>query len=464
MSDQVLTTEVDRSCAQVSKAQRVGMDLTQRLLLAVIIIEIPFQLDIYFDYQDEIAELGAVGGLNFSVTTLCLCALFFLISPRAVQKTSLSRSHRRLCPAAVCYLGIVCASMLVARDSKLALFELGMLLQAFLLYVYIVKAVRTRQDILFVVTMLLIGLALEGLVMNALRIVGHGVSVGAISAVIWDDSRVAGTIGAPNAAGSYLALLLPLALSVLLAKPRRGLKWLALLAFVLGVPALLFTLSRGAWIAFLVSLTYLFFVAWYRGKLFKAVPVAVATVLLITVLLFQNTFTDRILGDDNQSAYSRIPLMKMALRMIGDHPVLGVGANNYTVVMQQYIPDFRGAWIHSVHNKYLLIWAETGVCGIVAFVCFLLATMRRGWQAGKSNDRLTAALAVGLSAGVAGHMVHMFADTFRGRPAVQMLWLVAGLLFAVSMVDETTDPDSQDMDPARPYTPSERHVSTECRG
>ncbi len=431
MSDQILTTGVDRGCAPASSARRVGMDLAQRILLAIIIIEIPFQLDIYLDYHRDMAEMGAVGGLNFSITTLCLCALFFLISPRAVQKASPSRSNRRLCPAAICYFGIVCLSILVARDFTLAMFEIGMLLQAFLLYVYIVKAVRTRQDILFVVTMLLIGLALEGLLMNATRFVGHGFSVGAISAIMWDDLRVAGTIGAPNAAGSYLALLMTLALSVLLAKPRRGLKWLALLAFVLGVPALLFTLSRGAWIAFLVSLTYLFFVAWYRGKLPKVVPAVVATVLLVSVLVFQSMITDRILGDDDRSAYSRIPLMKMALRMICDYPVLGVGPNNYTVAMQHYIPDFRGAWIHSVHNKYLLVWAETGVCGIVAFVWFLLAVMRRGWRAGKSNDRLLAALAVGLSAAVAGHMVHMFVDTFRGRPAVQMLWLIAGILTAL---------------------------------
>lgn len=437
------------SYSLASEAQRVGMDLTQRLLLAVIIIEILVQLDIYLYYRHDIAEIGAVGGLNFSVTTLCLCALFFLISPRLVQKPPPSHLDRRLSLAAVCYLGVVCVSVLVASDMTLALFELGILLQAFLLYVYIVKAVRTRQDILFVVTMLLIGLALEGLVMNYLRIVGESISVGAITASVWKNSRVAGTIGAPNAAGSYLALLLPLALSVLLAKPSRGLKWLALLAFVLGVPALLFTLSRGAWIAFLVSMTYLFFAAWYHGKLLRAVPVAAASVLLIVAIFFHTTFTDRILGDDNQSAYSRIPLMKMALRMIGDHPVLGVGPNNYTVAMQHYISDFRGAWIHSVHNKYLLIWAETGVCGIVAFVCFLLATMQRGWQAGKSNDRLVTALAVGLSAGIAGHTVHMLADTFRGRPAVQMLWLVAGLLFAVSMVDKKADPDGSEMDPAR---------------
>jgi O-antigen ligase len=58
---------------------------------------------------------------------------------------------------------------------------------------------------------------------------------------------------------------------------------------------------------------------------------------------------------DRGSAESRIPLMNLALRIIEDHPVLGLGANNFTVVMDQYLSaEFRRGFLFAVHNKYLL--------------------------------------------------------------------------------------------------------------
>src|SRR5689334_19620737 len=50
----------------------------QRLMLAIIAVEIPIQLDKYFFFQEPMANLGSIGGLNISVTTICLCVLYAL--------------------------------------------------------------------------------------------------------------------------------------------------------------------------------------------------------------------------------------------------------------------------------------------------------------------------------------------------------------------------------------------------
>jgi hypothetical protein len=47
------------------------------------------------------------------------------------------------------------------------------------------------------------------------------------------------------------------------------------------------------------------------------------------------------------------------------------------------------------------------------------------------QDHLLSPLALGLAAGVAGHMVHLTVDLFHVRPVQQLLWLVAGLLTAM---------------------------------
>jgi O-antigen ligase len=124
--------------------------------------------------------------------------------------------------------------------------------------------------------------------------------------------------------------------------------------------------------------------------------------------------------------------MKLAFRIIEDNPVLGVGANNFTVVMDRYLtPEFRHSFLFAVHNKYLLVLSETGIIGLLAFLAFLLDALRKGWQCWALQDRLLSPLALGFAAGIAGHMVHMSVDVFRGRPTQQLLWLVAALLTAM---------------------------------
>jgi O-antigen ligase len=125
----------------------------------------------------------------------------------------------------------------------------------------------------------------------------------------------------------------------------------------------------------------------------------------------------------------------MAKQMIEDHPVLGVGANNYSLALARYeTPEFAADWHYTVHDKYLLVWAETGVVGLLAFLAFLLVTVRRGWLVIRSQDPLLGPLALGLTAGVCGEMVHMTVDIFHGRPQVQSLWLVAALLTAMRLL------------------------------
>ncbi len=46
---------------------------------------------------------------------------------------------------------------------------------------------------------------------------------------------------------------------------------------------------------------------------------------------FQTEFVSRIFGNDGGAAEDRISLMRLALQIIQDHPLFGVGANNFGV-------------------------------------------------------------------------------------------------------------------------------------
>jgi O-antigen ligase len=344
------------------------------------------------------------------------------------------------------YVVIVALSVVLARDANLAGFQLFLLVQAFLLYLYVLHSVRCRQDILFIVTMLMISLILVSLTMIGVRFVGHNISVGNISARIDSFLRVSGTFGSPNAAAAYLTLMLAPALSVLLSRVRSEYKWLAAVGFTLGSVALVLTFSRGSWISFIVSVAILCLLAWRRGWLSPTLPIIVIAVIA-TLTLFsplQDLFFARLFGDDGGSAQSRVPLIWLAFRMIRDHPVLGVGANNFAIMIERYAnSEFSRNWLYTVHNQYLLVWAETGIIGLVAFISLLFTVLRRGWQGWRANDRFLSPLALAFTAAILGHLLHMFVDFFNQRPQVQLLWLIAGLVTAIHITAENANDASE---------------------
>jgi O-antigen ligase len=407
----------------------------RKVLLALILLDVPLQLDIHLAYREGVAQLGAIDGLGISITTLCLLALYGLwMSDALIRSPDRARLNWRAAWPLALYVSFAGLSILAAGDVSLAVFEVFLLIQLFLLYLYVVSTVRSRADIVFIVTALLIGLVLEALIMIGLRLVGHGFSFAGIAGRISVNGRVAGTVGSPILAASYLGLLLAPALTVLITPLGRARKEVALLAFGLGCIAMVFTFSRGAWLALAVSLLIVCWAAGRRGWLPRRIPLLLLAGLLVVAVAYAGPIFGRLLGDDNESAASRIPLMQLAARIIEDHPITGVGANNFGAVLAQYTtPEFDDAFLWAVHNKYLLVWAETGLGGLMAFLIFLALALRWGWQVWKTQDRLLAPLALGLTAAIAGQMIHMLVDVFHDRPQVETLWLAAGLLAAMHL-------------------------------
>jgi O-antigen ligase len=305
-----------------------------------------------------------------------------------------------------------------------------LLIQIFLLWVYVVATTRTRQDVLLIVTLLITALALESLSMIAVGVTGRSFDLGVIT--VGDErGRVAGTFGSPNVAAGFLYLLLAPALSILLTRSGRYYKWLAILGFGLGSLALLLTFSRAGWFAFFLSCGLLCFLAWRYGWLSPLLPLLFVIVVLLLAVIFQDSISNRIFGDDNGSAAARGPLMQLAFNMIWDNP-LGVGANNFAVRLMQYATLDRAAvWLFTVHNKYLLVWAEAGIGALVAFLWFLLTIIRRGWYCWRARDRFLSPLALAFTLSIIGHMLHMSVDIFNSRTTVQLLWLIAALITAM---------------------------------
>ena len=414
----------------------------QKVLLFLILLDIPLQLDVSLGYIWQLEYTGTINGYIISLTTICIVILYLmwgfeLLAREDSSPLTIIFPDKYL----TLYLAISCFSIIIADLRKVATFEFFILIQIFLLYFYLINVLRDRENVVFIIAALLVGLVFESGIIILIRILGQEFSIPGIMASVYGAAaspeganRIAGTLTSANSAASYISLLLVPAISLIFTSLNLPYKLLGCLAAVLGSVALLLTGSRGGWLAASISLLLFCIFAIGKGWLNFKVFVFIGMIGLLILIVFWGPIYTRIFGDDAASAASRIPQYQIAWRIIRDHLIFGVGANNYYFFQQRYLaanPEtsvFRWA----VHNKYLLVWAETGIFGLFFFVSFLFSTIKKGFILVKADDKVFTPIALGMSVAVIGQMVHMFFDVFHSRPQVQLFWVIAGLLLVMS--------------------------------
>lgn len=231
-------------------------------------------------------------------------------------------------------------------------------------------------------------------------------------------SRVRALFSKPNTFAWYLGVFLPVVIAPLLLRLTNLSRWgraLCVVAAGLGVVALILTYSRGSWIAFAVSALLMAVSALFILKaderkrvIFRFAGAAVAISLL--AIPFSGKIISRLIDDDRGAAEIRLPMIDVALAMIADNPVLGVGLSSYESVMRNYDETPELVTEHfdwPVHNVYLHIAAETGLPGLLLFLALVVMASWRGWMVLRNSgaDPMLRAMALGLMAGMAAYLI-----------------------------------------------------------
>jgi putative inorganic carbon (hco3(-)) transporter len=412
----------------------------RRIGVALLILDCSLQIDTYLGHDGFDARFGATSGFVVSLSTLIIgCFLIrhlivmrFRHQPNAPQVMPSSTTARvNVFMLMLLYCAIAAASIVVAGVRMRVLYELWSLLQVALTVWIVRRQLRTQADWLFIVYVMLGGLLLQGILMITLRVLGSSLEWGVINATIDIEGgmRVGGTLGSSNSVGGYLAMSILIGLGIALASVSTRMRILALSAVALGLIALILTLSRGSWLALLIGLAVFSALGLWHRLVKPGVVIAAALAALALLVPFRATLIERLVEDDAGSALSRIPLNQVAWNMIAEQPLLGIGLNNFDLAMQRYLtPDFTGIWQYTVHNRFLQIWSETGVLGLLAFFSVIAVAVMQGLPVIRQRTTLLAVPSLGLMAGFTTLLTHMLFEAFDARGITTLVWIGALLL------------------------------------
>lgn len=261
--------------------------------------------------------------------------------------------------------------------------------------------------------------------------------------------------GSGNSLGAWLARALPLALALAMAGGGkaggnavwfRGERLAAALCCVACLPALIWSASRGAWIAAGLACLVVLCIAWRR--IWPAMGVAVAGVLV--ALWQRETIAAFLLMGHGGSGEVRTLVWLAAWHMIRDHALLGIGpdqflyyySNRYTshpywiailnghTTLAAHEPDLAHP-----HNLVLDLWLSGGILALVGVTVALVVCWRRCLRVWRSaHMRLAvpargwyAAAALGTGGLVLAGVLHGLVDSGYFAPDLALVfwWAVA---------------------------------------
>jgi hypothetical protein len=286
-----------------------------------------------------------------------------------------------------------------------------------------------------------VGGALAGLIgvlqflgVNLAPLLGGKVGFSDDRALIEGVQRVSSVYGHPNNLGLSMGRVWPLALSLLIVAETPGARRFFGLCLALSAGGLLVSFSKGALLG--AAAAGALMVVWGRGVRNRGMRVRVVALVLIVLalvvagglVLAAGGAVERfnVLGE---SSAVRFSLWRSSLAMLRDHPLFGVGLDQFLRLYPQYMdPALVGTneqYTSHPHNLLLDVWLRMGVAGVVAFVWLLVRFFRaaaRRWQAEADW------LAVGVAAALVAAVGHGLVDNFYFVPDLAVaFWLVGGI-------------------------------------
>ena len=204
---------------------------------------------------------------------------------------------------------------------------------------------------------------------------------------------------------------------------------------------LVYTLSRGAWLAFMMS-ALLVSATKSRKLLVPLLLIAAALYLWLPDVAserfqssFEGEYDPRFLTEQNvtvDEAASRIVQWKTFLPLLAEKPVIGVGFGRYGITIYQKRIDEKP---RSAHSSVIEIGIEEGVIGLAFYAGIILVAFLGASRIFKaSRDPVDRTLALGLmTASVALFLLDLTGTRFRNSNIMAFYWILCGITLNTSL-------------------------------
>lgn len=401
------------------------------IFLSLLILSILLSFNYHITYRPHIgiSDGIAIGGIN-----LCLIILVLIwIHEIRDGKNQIDFFPATTIPILVMLI-VAVLSLWNSSDRVLSLYGIVSYVEALIFYFYCANNLKSKKDL----KLALLTLQLCMLIQGGICILETATNTNFITSfkVFGKEPystvfRPGGLTGGPTYAGGYLAALLPLVfVQFFIFKNKMG-KILTFLTSMIGITGLVLTLTRGAWLAAAIASipTMLLLL---RHRFVRIRHIAMVIMLIVAMLV---VFRGRVFlrfSEGPQNLRNRVHLLQTAANMVKAYPIAGIGLNTFHTEMQRYVPPHLAyEWIYLVHNKYMLVWSETGTLGLISFLWLFASALRRAFRLSHSRDLLLSATSIGLFGSLVIIGIHMHFESYSGGAALNQFWLsiamVAGL-------------------------------------
>lgn len=250
-------------------------------------------------------------------------------------------------------------------------------------------------------------------------------------------TRVFSIIGSPNILGSLMVLAMSMAYAMYYGSEQWFKKMVYAGVFLVFALCLVFTFSRGAWLA--VILSVLLLGLWVD----KRILILMVLVALLTPTLMPSVYhrISYMMSPEylvSSERGGRLGRWDLAVKHWQTSPAVGVGLGQFggAVAARNY-PDssfYADSW-------YLKVGTETGWIGLLATLLLILTGLRRARSSlNATDDYYLKIMGLGILAGLVGILAHNCVENVFEVPMMaSYFWFFLGLVAALPQVQVSND-------------------------
>lgn len=232
--------------------------------------------------------------------------------------------------------------------------------------------------------------------------------------------RIASTLQYANTFAAFLIIPIFISFSGFISEAKLARKIIYLVLSLLFILTFFLTQSRGALVAFVISISVYLLLLKGKDRKFGLLTFGILILFVSIVFLIRKdvflpavrSLFERIKvmfsffrGQWEESLGDRVYMLKDSLRILKDYPILGTGNGTYQYVYAKY----RTIYFFSKfpHSIFFQVLDELGVLGGAAFVYMIFNLFKKGFRAIRENYSV---ILVGVYVGLFGMFLHALVD------------------------------------------------------